>query len=70
MRLSTLRDLGRRIYRIPEGFVAHPTISRIFKQWLAAVEGPEDEKSLDFGAAENLAYASLLSDGFHVGFKT
>ncbi|XP_026189909.1 2-oxoglutarate dehydrogenase, mitochondrial [Cyclospora cayetanensis] len=66
VRLSTLRDLGRRIFTIPEGFVAHPTISRIFKQRLAAVEGSEEEPSLDFGAAENLAYASLLSDGFHV----
>ncbi|KAL8453711.1 hypothetical protein Emed_000742 [Eimeria media] len=66
VRLSTLRDLGRRIFKIPEGFVPHPTIARVFKQRLAAVEGAENEKALDFGAAENLAYASLLSDGFHV----
>lgn len=66
VRLSALRELGRRIFTIPEGFVPHATIAKIKKQRLAAVEGNEDEKTLDFGAAENLAYASLLSDGFHV----
>ncbi|CDJ60113.1 2-oxoglutarate dehydrogenase, mitochondrial, related, partial [Eimeria maxima] len=59
-------QLGRRIFTIPEGFVPHATIAKIMKQRLAAVEGPQHEKSLDFGAAENLAYATLLSDGFHV----
>lgn len=66
VRLSALRELGRRIFTIPEGFVPHATIAKIMKQRLAAVEGPQHEKSLDFGAAENLAYATLLSDGFHV----
>ncbi|CDI82531.1 hypothetical protein EAH_00028730, partial [Eimeria acervulina] len=66
VRLSALRELGRRIFTIPEGFVPHATIAKIMKQRLAAAEGPEHEQTLDFGAAENLAYATLLSDGFHI----
>ncbi len=41
----------------------HPTIAKLFK---ARQDAMETGKDIDFGLAECLAYASLLTDGFHI----
>ena len=44
----------------PDSFTPHPKIRRLFDQRSAMANG---EKSLDWGAAEGLAFASLLLEG-------
>ena len=48
---------------LPEGFSAHPRIEKILSDRRAMARG---QKPLDWGAAENLAYASLVAEGFAV----
>ena len=60
---SMLRDLGQALTRLPEGFQLHPRIQRIINQRIEMTEG---QLPIDWGFAENLAYASLLSEGFPV----
>eukprot|EP00920_Eleutheroschizon_duboscqi_P034313 GHVT01082480.1.p1 GENE.GHVT01082480.1~~GHVT01082480.1.p1 ORF type:complete len:1008 (-),score=159.05 GHVT01082480.1:884-3907(-) len=61
-----LVDLGKKICTLPPTFTPHPTIAKTFKTRLQALE---TEENVDFGLAETLAFASLLSDGFHVRFS-
>jgi 2-oxoglutarate dehydrogenase E1 component len=58
-----LTALGVRILDRPEGFALHPRVAQVLtnRQKMLAGEIP-----LDWGCAENLAYAALLEDGFSV----
>ncbi len=58
-----LRELGEILCRVPPGFVAHERLQRILADRTAMLAG---ELPLDWGLAENLAYASLLRDGYPV----
>ncbi|MFP6682365.1 MAG: 2-oxoglutarate dehydrogenase E1 component, partial [Gammaproteobacteria bacterium] len=58
-----IEDLTRKLTKIPEVFELHRAVKRINKDRLAMGLG---EKPLDWGYAENLAYASLLSGGYGV----
>lgn len=58
-----LKELGKKISTIPQNFNPHPTIAKTFKARLDAIN---TEDNVDFGLAEALAFASLLSDGFGV----
>ncbi|PFH32870.1 putative 2-oxoglutarate dehydrogenase e1 component [Besnoitia besnoiti] len=64
--LERLRELGTRIFTLPANFNVHPTVGKIFKERLNAIQAAPDQNLIDFGTAENLCYATLLSDGFHV----
>ncbi|EUD67032.1 oxoglutarate dehydrogenase (succinyl-transferring), E1 component [Plasmodium inui San Antonio 1] len=59
---KVLLDLGKQIFTIRENFHAHPIITKLFK---ARIDSLNTGKNIDFGTAELLAYATLLSDGFH-----
>lgn len=60
---DVLVNLGKQIFTLKEGFNAHPIIAKIFKSRLdSMITG----KNIDFGTAELLAYATILSDGFHI----
>ena len=61
--LETLRALSEAMLRVPEGFELHPQVVKIFdsRRKMAAGALP-----VDWGFAENLAYASLLKDGYGV----
>lgn len=61
--LDRLKDIGREISKLPETFNPHPTIGKVYKAREEAIEMGEN---IDFGFAETLAFATLLSDGFHV----
>ncbi|KYO00798.1 2-oxoglutarate dehydrogenase E1 component [Plasmodium gaboni] len=59
---DVLINLGKKIFTLRPNFNAHPIISKLFK---SRIDSLETGKNIDFGTAELLAYATLLSDGFH-----
>ncbi len=61
--LETLTGLGDRVLRVPEGFVLHRGVRRVFEGRRAMLSG---ELPLDWGMAEALAYASLLREGYPI----
>jgi 2-oxoglutarate dehydrogenase E1 component len=48
---------------VPDGFLLHPRVARILEDRRHMYA---DQAPLDWGAAETLAYATLLEDGYHV----
>lgn len=60
---TRLKALARRLVDIPTGFSLHPRVQKIMEDRQAMGEG---KLPLDWGMAEILAYASLLSDGVPV----
>jgi 2-oxoglutarate dehydrogenase E1 component len=61
--LAELQRLAERVTSTPEGFKLHPTVARVIeaRKQMAAGSLP-----VDWGMAETLAYASLLSNGYDV----
>src|ERR671922_2126556 len=61
--LDELRRLSEKITSIPDGFKVHPTVMRVIdaRKQMAAGKLP-----VDWGMAETLAYATLLSNGYDV----
>jgi 2-oxoglutarate dehydrogenase E1 component len=53
-------DLCRRMTRAPEGFHIHPKVQKLYEQRVKMGAG---EVPFDYGAAELLAFSSLLVDG-------
>ena len=62
-RWRELQRLGDRVTAVPAGFRLHPTVARVIeaRKQMAAGKQP-----VDWGMAEMLAYASLLSNGYDV----
>ena len=58
-----LANLGARLVERPEGFVLHPRVAQVIANRQKMIAG---ELPMDWGCAENLAYAALLEDGFSV----
>jgi 2-oxoglutarate dehydrogenase E1 component len=61
--LRTLKALSRKLTDIPPGFTLHSRVAKIVADRRAMGEG---RIPLDWGMAENLAYAALLDDGYGV----
>jgi len=61
--MEILMRLGERLTTVPEGFKLHPTVERVNQ---ARREMANGKKMLDWGMAENLAYATLLVGGYGV----
>jgi len=61
--LDELKRLSERITSVPEGFKLHPTVARVIEARKQMAEG---KQAVDWGMAETLAYASLLSNGYDV----
>ena len=61
--LETLKELGRKIADVPPNFKLHPRVEKIMADRRLMAEG---KLPLDWGMAENLAYATLLSEGYSV----
>lgn len=57
--VKTLSELLTRLSQVPAGFEPHPKAQRILEQRRAMAKG---EEPLDWGAAEVLAFASLLAE--------
>jgi 2-oxoglutarate dehydrogenase E1 component len=60
---EVVRELGEILTRVPDGFVLQPRVAKIVEDRAAMYRG---EKPLDWGAAENLAYAGLVHEGHRV----
>ncbi len=62
-----LRELGRELLRVPEGFTVHPKLVKQLERRRAALEeqhdGTEEPARLDWAHGEALAFASLLTEG-------
>jgi 2-oxoglutarate dehydrogenase E1 component len=58
-----LQFLAERLTTVPENFKLHSRVEKIMEDRLAMGKG---ELALDWGMAENLAYASLLTEGYPV----
>lgn len=61
--LEQLMSLGERLCRYPEGFELQRQVQKIYDDRLAMSRG---EKLVDWGYAENLAYATLVTAGVRV----
>ena len=61
--LVELKRLSERLTTLPDGFTLHPRVKKIIDDRVAMGLG---DLPLDWGMGENLAYASLLAQGFSV----
>jgi 2-oxoglutarate dehydrogenase E1 component len=61
--IEDLRFLAERLTTIPPDFELHPRVEKIISDRRAMSQG---KLPLDWGMAENLAYASLLKDGYPI----
>lgn len=61
--LDELKRLAERLVWLPKDFELHSRVQKIIADRTLMGQG---ELNLDWGMAENLAYASLLTSGFHI----
>ena len=57
---DTLQDIARRLAQIPDDFTPHPKVTTLLQKRLESIEAGEE---IDWGNAEHLALATLLSEG-------
>ena len=60
---QTIQQLWSRIEALPEGFTLNARLSRVWQDRAKMAAG---EMPMDWGFAENMAYAALLTEGFAV----
>lgn len=58
--IETLKQINEELLRFPENFKVFNKLDKILKRRLEALDG---EAKIDWGHAETLAYASIISDG-------
>ncbi len=63
VKLESLREYGTKLTKVPEGVTLHRQIVRIVQDREKMAAG---ELVLDWGMAETMAYASLLSEGHEI----
>ena len=61
--LDTVRTLWSELEKLPEGFELNPRVARVWQDRAKMAAG---EMSMDWGFAETMAYATLVSEGFSV----
>ncbi|ODN72264.1 2-oxoglutarate dehydrogenase E1 component [Methylobrevis pamukkalensis] len=61
--VDTLREIGGKLSRVPEGFKVHRTIQRFLDARAKAIETGE---GIDWATAESLAFGTLVVQGFKV----
>jgi 2-oxoglutarate dehydrogenase E1 component len=60
--LDRLRELNASLVRLPDGFAIHRKLERV-REKRPSILDKEDERTVDWAAAEELAFASILADG-------
>lgn len=63
--LDRLSELNEALRRLPEGFAINRKLERVLVRRRAMFSNP-DEKTIDWSAAEDLAWASILADGIAI----
>ncbi len=61
--LDVLKDIGRKITKVPDGFRLHRTVQRFLENRAKAIE---TGVGIDWATAEALAFCTLLQDGHRV----
>src|SRR5437016_15763 len=61
--VAVLRDVGRKITKVPDGFRIHRTVQRFLENRAKAIE---NGVGIDWATGEALAFCSLLQEGHHV----
>src|SRR5215475_9134464 len=61
--ISVLKDIGRKITKVPDGFRVHRTIARFLENRAKAID---NGIGIDWATGEALAFCSLLQEGRHV----
>ncbi len=61
--VAVLRDLGRKITKVPDGFRIHRTVQRFLENRAKAIE---NGVGIDWATGEALAFCTLLEEGHHV----
>lgn len=61
--LKTLKDIGLKITKVPKTFAVHKTMQRVLDSRHKMIE---EGTGLDWSMGENLAFATLLNDGFKI----
>jgi 2-oxoglutarate dehydrogenase E1 component len=64
MPIDRLREHVGRLATKPTGFTPHATVDKVLGYWRAIAGG--DDRPVDWRLAENLAYATLLANGFSI----
>ena len=64
--LRQLIELTKKFTTIPEGFQIHPKLKRLLEDRLHMITGDQNDPTVDWGMAEHLAFATLLSEKVHV----
>jgi 2-oxoglutarate dehydrogenase E1 component len=60
--LERLRELNASLLRLPDGFTVHRKLERV-RESGAKMFDNADERTVDWAAAEELAFASILAEG-------
>jgi 2-oxoglutarate dehydrogenase E1 component len=60
---SKLKEIGRKITKVPDGFRVHRTIARFLENRAKAIDSG---LGIDWATGEALAFCSLLEEGHHV----
>jgi len=63
VKIESLRELGAKLTNVPANITLHRQVTRIVQDREKMIAG---QMPLDWGCAETLAYASLLSEGYEV----
>jgi 2-oxoglutarate dehydrogenase E1 component len=61
--VAALKEIGRKITKVPDGFRVHRTITRFLDNRVKAIESGA---GLDWATGEALAFCTLLEEGHHV----
>ena len=61
--MPRLKALGERLVTLPDSLTLHPRVQQVVSNRVKMLAG---DIPLDWGCAENLAYASLLEEGFAI----
>ncbi|MET4801739.1 2-oxoglutarate dehydrogenase E1 component [Bradyrhizobium sp. LB11.1] len=61
--IAELKDIGRKITKVPDGFRAHRTIQRFLENRSKAIDGGT---GIDWATGEALAFCTLLNENHHV----
>lgn len=64
--LSLLQEIGKLIRQVPEGFHLYKKVESLAEARLKMLQASPDQKCIDWGMAETLAFGTLLWEGRHI----